>query len=83
MFVYNEETRTYWIAATSIEAEGEFCLVGQLMGLAIYNSVLIEAHFAHALYAKLLGKQPAFEARPHAPCVPTLPDCLMLLICHV
>lgn len=75
MFVYSEETRTYWIAATSIEAEGEFCLVGQLMGLAIYNAVLIEAHFPHALYAKLLGKRPAFEARPPALLSPTYARC--------
>lgn len=63
MFVYNEETRTYWFNATSMEAETEFTLVGQLMGLAIYNSVILDAHFPHCLYLKLLAKQPTFQVR--------------------
>ena len=60
MFVYNEETRTFWFNQTSMETDA-FALVGQLMGLAIYNSVIIEAHFPVVLYAKLLGRQPTFE----------------------
>lgn len=64
MFVFNEETRTYWFNITSIESETEFTLVGQLMGLAIYNSVILDAHFPHCLYSELLGKQPTFQVRP-------------------
>lgn len=64
MFVFNEETRTYWFNATSMEAETEFTLVGQLMGLAIYNSVILDAHFPHCLYLELLGRRPTFQVRP-------------------
>ena len=37
--------------------------VGQLMGLAIYNSVILDAHFPNCLYLKLLGKSPTFNVR--------------------
>lgn len=70
MFVYDKETRTYWFNATSIEADTEFKLVGQLMGLAIYNSVILDCHFPHALYMKLLGKQPTFEVCSAVACCP-------------
>ena len=65
MWVHSEETRCYWFNRASLEAEA-FRLVGQLMGLAIYNSVIIEAHFPLALYTKLLGKAASFEARARA-----------------
>ena len=61
MFVFNEETRTYWFSAASMEGGTEFRLVGQLMGLAIFNSVILDAHFPHCLYMKLLGKKPGFS----------------------
>ncbi len=64
MFVFNEETRTYWFSAASMEAGTEFRLVGQLMGLAIFNSVILDAHFPHCLYMKLLSKKPGFSVRP-------------------
>ena len=63
MFVFNEETRTYWFSSASMEAGTEFRLVGQLMGLAIFNSVILDAHFPHCLYLKLLGKKPGFSVR--------------------
>ena len=64
MFVFNEETRTYWFSNASMEAGTEFRLVGQLMGLAIFNSVILDAHFPHCLYLKLLGKKPSFAVSP-------------------
>lgn len=64
MFVFNEETRTYWFSGASMEAGTEFRLVGQLMGLAIFNSVILDAHFPHCLYMKLLGRRPGFEVDP-------------------
>ena len=64
MFVFNEETRTYWFSGASMEVGSEFRLVGQLMGLAIFNSVILDAHFPHCLYMKLLGLKPGFEVDP-------------------
>ena len=64
MFVFDEETRTYWFSGASMEAGTEFRLVGHLMGLAIFNSVILDAHFPHCLYMKLLGRKPGFEVHP-------------------
>ena len=64
MFVFSEETRTYWFSGASMEAGTEFRLVGQLMGLAIFNSVILDAHFPHCLHMKLLGLKPGFEVDP-------------------
>jgi hypothetical protein len=72
MFVHSEETRTFWFNRASMETDA-FALVGQLMGLAIYNSVIIEAHFPLVLYAKLLGRQPTFEV--------VVPTCCLPVIC--
>lgn len=66
MFTFNEEMRTYWFSSASMEAGSEFRLVGQLMGLAIFNSVILDAHFPHCLYLKLLGKKPGFNVSPQA-----------------
>lgn len=60
MFTYDESTRTHWFSATSFEAEGEYGMVGVLLGLAIYNAVLLDAHFPPVLYKKLLGGIPTF-----------------------
>ena len=53
MWMFNEETRCYWFKPRPAWRPTSFTLVGQLMGLAIYNSVIIEAHFPLALYTKL------------------------------
>lgn len=77
MFTYDESTRLYWfnIAAASsifhdtmdvgeemeVESENEYNMVGALMGLAIYNAVLLDVHFPVVLYKKLLGQTPDFS----------------------
>lgn len=61
MFTYIEETRSYWINPASLEAVTEFALVGALLGLAIYNAVLLDVRFPLVLYKKLLGQTPSFQ----------------------
>jgi len=79
MFTFDEETRTYWFSQASIEAGTEFRLVGQLMGLAIFNSIILDAHFPHCLYLKLLGKKPGFPVgRCHIQKFHTLPCSLSM-----
>jgi alpha-tubulin suppressor-like RCC1 family protein len=56
MFVYHPETRTYWFNGQSLESEAEFMLIGLIVGLAIYNSVILDAHFPMCLYKKLLNQ---------------------------
>lgn len=50
MFLYNEESRTFWFhpGAGGVLEEGgvtEYRLVGVLLGLAIYNGVILDVHF--------------------------------------
>lgn len=52
MFVWDEETRTFWFNFVA-EDTLEFKLVGWLIGLAVYNSVILDIHFPPILYKKL------------------------------
>ena len=58
MFEFAEETDTFWINGSSLESEREFELVGILIGLAIYNGVILDMHLPLVLYKKLLGCVP-------------------------
>ena len=58
MFVWNAQTRTFWFNHLSTDSEQDFMLTGMVLGLAIYNSVILDAHFPLVVYKKLLGKQP-------------------------
>ena len=51
-----QESRTYWFNAASLEADEEFMLIGLVLGLAIYNAVLLDFPLPQALYRKLLGQ---------------------------
>lgn len=56
MFEYMEETRTYWFLHHSLESVQEFELIGILLGLAIYNRVLLNVRFPDLVYKKLMQK---------------------------
>ena len=58
MLVYQPESRTFWFNACSLEGEEQFMLLGLVLGLAIYNRVLLDFPLPLALYKMLLG-QPA------------------------
>lgn len=51
-----QDSRTYWFNASTLEAEDEFMLVGLVLGLAVYNAVLLDFPLPIALYRKLLGQ---------------------------
>ena len=55
MFHYNDETRTYWFNSDTFEPRIKFELIGFILGLALYNSVILDVHFPRAIYKKLLG----------------------------
>ena len=52
-----------WFNAMSLESEVEFRLVGNVLGLAIYNSVILDVHFPMVVYKKLMGQPVTFEVR--------------------
>ena len=52
-----QESRTYWFNPATLEPEDEFMLIGLVLGLAIYNAVILDFPLPLALYKKLLGQQ--------------------------
>eukprot|EP00826_Nyctotherus_ovalis_P039377 TRINITY_DN3786_c0_g1_i2.p1 TRINITY_DN3786_c0_g1~~TRINITY_DN3786_c0_g1_i2.p1 ORF type:complete len:395 (-),score=164.45 TRINITY_DN3786_c0_g1_i2:190-1374(-) len=61
MFNYNEETRTYWFNPDTFEACIKFELIGFILGLALYNSIILDIHFPRVVYKKVLGHKPDFD----------------------
>ncbi len=55
MFSYKEKSRYFWFRSSSADAIGEFELIGIILGLAIYNSVILDVRFPLVVYKKLLG----------------------------
>ncbi|KAJ2082765.1 hypothetical protein GGI09_007459, partial [Coemansia sp. S100] len=58
IFKANEESQYHWFipqANPTPDALEEMRLTGQLIGLAVYNAVILDMHFPPALYKKLLG----------------------------
>lgn len=57
MFMANEETHSLWFNPSALEdLDREYTLIGMLLGLAIYNSVILDIKFPPILYRKLMGK---------------------------
>jgi len=61
MFELNNANNTYWFNPSSFENENQFTLIGLLFGIAIYNSCILDVHFPHVLYRKLLGEKGKFR----------------------
>ncbi|KAL6774573.1 hypothetical protein ACKKBG_A25530 [Auxenochlorella protothecoides x Auxenochlorella symbiontica] len=57
MLSYQPESRTYWFCPVTLEGEGAFLLLGLVLGLAIYNGVLLDFPLPLALYRKILGQE--------------------------
>lgn len=53
MFTYIEESESVWLNSSSLESEKEFELVGILLGLAIYNGIILDVRFPLVIYRKL------------------------------
>lgn len=57
MFVPSPDGRSLWINSACTWAMNEFEMVGALLGLAVYNGVLLDIHFPKLLYKKLLNEE--------------------------
>lgn len=55
MFAYNAQTRAHWFRRES-EDLLYFNLMGTLLGMAIYNDVILDLHFPSVVYKLLLGR---------------------------
>ncbi|XP_043268036.1 ubiquitin-protein ligase E3A [Venturia canescens] len=60
MFTTQEETKTTWFNPTSFESDAQFTLIGIVLGLAIYNNVILDVRFPMVVYRKLLGRKGGF-----------------------
>ncbi|CEP01414.1 unnamed protein product (mitochondrion) [Plasmodiophora brassicae] len=61
MFIVDDETHTYWFNKDSFESKHEYELIGAMLGLAIYNSVILDLHFPLCVYKKLLNSPVSFD----------------------
>ena len=61
MFTYDEDTRMHWFNPFSAASATDYHRVGVLFGIAVYNGILVDAHFPALLYKKLLGLEPTLD----------------------
>lgn len=60
MFIYKEDTNCVWFNANSFETEAQFTLIGIVLGLAIYNNIILAVKFPMVVYKKLMGIKGSF-----------------------
>lgn len=60
MFTHHEATEMFWINATSFENDAQFSLIGIVLGLAIYNNIILAVNFPMVIYRKLMGMRGCF-----------------------
>ena len=56
MFTYDTETRFSWFNPASLEHDSQFELIGTILGLALYNGVMLGVQFPRVMYKKLLDE---------------------------
>ena len=61
MFVYDDQSQYCWFNPASFESLDQFYLVGVVIGLAIYNSTILDLPLPLAVYKKLLNIPVALE----------------------
>lgn len=61
IFTFQSDSQTVWFNPTSFESDAQFTLIGIVLGLAIYNNVILAVNFPMVLYRKLMGKRGSFE----------------------
>ena len=61
MFTVDDETRVYQLNPLSLESSIEFELIGIVLGLALYNSIILDIRFPLFIYKKLLNQPTTFS----------------------
>jgi E3 ubiquitin-protein ligase HECTD2 len=64
MFVYHEESGYCYFNPSSFEASDQFFLVGVVLGLAIYNSTILDVALPPFAFRKLLSSGPTATTGP-------------------
>uniref|UniRef100_A0A1I8Q7M5 Ubiquitin-protein ligase E3A n=1 Tax=Stomoxys calcitrans TaxID=35570 RepID=A0A1I8Q7M5_STOCA len=60
MFIFQEDTNTMWFNTAPFENGAQFALIGIIIGLAIYNNVILAVNFPMVVYRKLMGGHGSF-----------------------
>lgn len=60
MFIEHKETNSFWFNSASFENDGQFTLIGIILGLAIYNNIILPVSFPMVVYRKLMGLRGTF-----------------------
>mmetsp|Transcript_3165 Transcript_3165/g.2896 ORF Transcript_3165/g.2896 Transcript_3165/m.2896 type:complete len:213 (-) Transcript_3165:487-1125(-) len=61
MFNYYESQRLLWFNPNTLEPNASFELIGKILGMAIYNSIILDLHLPLSLYKKILNKPTSIE----------------------
>ncbi len=61
MFTWDEDSNLCWFNPASFETSDQYFLVGVVIGLAIYNSTILDVHFPLACYKKLFNVSVGLE----------------------
>lgn len=61
MFKYNEDVQLYYFNGTTLEPNIYFELIGNLMGIAVYNNTFIDMPFPRACYKVLVDEEPNLD----------------------
>jgi E3 ubiquitin-protein ligase HECTD2 len=65
MFISYDTSGVYWFNGASNDNIREYNLVGILMGLAVYNAIILDIRFPLVCYKKLLTPAFMFENLPN------------------
>ena len=55
-FVHTTDHRSQWINKDKLYSDEEFFLIGIVLGLGLYNNILLDIHFPKVMYKKLLNQ---------------------------
>ena len=61
MFRYNEDVQLYYFNGMTLEPNMYFELIGNLMGIAVYNNTFINLPFPYACFKVLIGEEPNID----------------------
>eukprot|EP00927_Polykrikos_kofoidii_P061396 TRINITY_DN56231_c0_g1_i1.p1 TRINITY_DN56231_c0_g1~~TRINITY_DN56231_c0_g1_i1.p1 ORF type:complete len:782 (-),score=165.34 TRINITY_DN56231_c0_g1_i1:203-2548(-) len=82
MFERIDESRTFWFNKNSFETNLQFELFGIVVGLAIYNQVILDVRFPMAVYKKLLSVDEKLTLSDLRDFQPSLAQGLIALLEH-
>ncbi|GAB5356262.1 hypothetical protein AAMO2058_000275500 [Amorphochlora amoebiformis] len=68
LFIWDETHKCHWFPRKRVSSRWEYSVAGAIIGLAIYNRVVLDVRFPYAMYAHLLGyKQTLSDLRKSFP----------------